>query len=562
MIKRLLFVLNIYLLFPFNAIGQDLHLNIYATKEQNVPFIDSLIYNKKHASFLSITKELDTIVSQLQFSGYINISKSPLEKLNDTLFKTTFNLGTKIDSLIVDTSNSNFQLNELLKVDTNATINKITIDISKTESILRFLNDLQVSRGSPFSSTQLTNFKIEGEKIFADLITTAPNKRTIDNVIVKGYEKFPSSFIKYGARIKKKQLYNNSILQRKSEQLNNLRFASSNKSPEVLFSKDSTTVFLYLERKKANLFDGFIGFANNEETNKTEFNGYLDLELINNLNYGESLKLKYKSDGREQVQFNANIYLPYVLQSPLGISLDLNIFKRDSTFLTVDQAAQLVYPITNKATVSAGYRSRTSTDLREVVSAGSSITDYTSQFITVNSNIFSSSSNTLFPIKYEIKTEAIFGRRKLTASETNQVGGTLDIQYSLPINQRNYVYARNISTVLVSENHLTNELQRIGGILSIRGFEENSIDNTLSNIIQTEYRYLLSNNLYTHSVIDYGYYENDLLSIKEQLVSFGFGLGLLTNSGLLKVVFANGKTESQSFKFSNTKVHLSLTARF
>ena len=96
----------------------------------------------------------------------------------------------------------------------------------------------------------------------------------------------------------------------------------------------------------------------------------------------------------------------------------------------------------------------------------------------------------------------------------------------------------------------------------MRGFEENSIDASLLNSFQSEFRYILSPNLYTHSVLDYAYYENDVLGIKQQLVSIGFGLGLYTNSGLLKVVFANGKTSDQSFKFDNTKVHLSFFTKF
>ncbi|MFT6096827.1 MAG: hypothetical protein ACJAVQ_001742 [Nonlabens sp.] len=65
-----------------------------------------------------------------------------------------------------------------------------------------------------------------------------------------------------------------------------------------------------------------------------------------------------------------------------------------------------------------------------------------------------------------------------------------------------------------------------------------------------------------HSIIDIGYFENEVLEQKEKLYSFGIGLGLQTAAGLLKFNIANGIIDNQAFKFANTKIHLSLTSRF
>ena len=65
-----------------------------------------------------------------------------------------------------------------------------------------------------------------------------------------------------------------------------------------------------------------------------------------------------------------------------------------------------------------------------------------------------------------------------------------------------------------------------------------------------------------HSIIDIAYFENQVLSIKEKLYSFGIGIGMQTKAGILKLNFANGKAENQEFNFSNTKIHLSLSSRF
>jgi len=83
----------------------------------------------------------------------------------------------------------------------------------------------------------------------------------------------------------------------------------------------------------------------------------------------------------------------------------------------------------------------------------------------------------------------------------------------------------------------------------------------LSAIIM-EYRYVLAPSLYVHSITDFGYFQDKSTDIGQKMVGFGFGLGLLTNNGLFNIVYANGNTDKQEIKFSNSIVHLSFKARF
>ena len=130
------------------------------------------------------------------------------------------------------------------------------------------------------------------------------------------------------------------------------------------------------------------------------------------------------------------------------------------------------------------------------------------------------------------------------------------------LNPKNSIYTRFNGSLLSSDNYLDNELFRFGGINSIRGFEENSLVANLFGVINTEYRYRLSNGLYVHSVLDAAYFENSLTDAKEKLFGFGFGFGLLTNSGLFRLNYSSGKTENRQFRLSDSKVHISLTATF
>lgn len=130
------------------------------------------------------------------------------------------------------------------------------------------------------------------------------------------------------------------------------------------------------------------------------------------------------------------------------------------------------------------------------------------------------------------------------------------------LNNTNSIYLKIAGAGINTDHYLTNELFRFGGILTIRGFEENSLLASLYTVLNTEYRYQLNNTIYIHSIFDAAYFENDIALAKEKLFGFGFGFGIYTKSGLLKFNYANGKSENQKIKLSDSKIHLSLSAIF
>ena len=293
-----------------------------------------------------------------------------------------------------------------------------------------------------------------------------------------------------------------------------------------------------------------------------QLNGYINLELNNNLNFGEQLIVNYKSDGNEQQNFRAKATLPYLLKSPLGVGLELQIFKRDSTFVTTQQTAQVSYQLSPISSIYAGYKGYESSNLLDEVLAGSAVEDYNSTFFITGGNVRLAQESLLFPQKTTITLHTEIGKRESQGNSEDQTKASLQANHIFNLNTNNSIYIQNTTSAIFSDTYFTNELYRFGGINSIRGFNENSIDASLFSVLNTEYRYIFNQGLYLHSIIDLGYFENDVLDIKQKLYSFGLGLGLQTKGGLLRFNVANGNSENQEFRFSNTKIHLSLTSRF
>jgi outer membrane protein assembly factor BamA len=562
MLKLFRVIFTALLLIYMNQLcGQTLYLVVKGENESKTFSIDSLPYQNRFDNYIALETETFKLKKQLTRLGYIDTTIEKISKQNDTLFKAEFVLGNKINRIRI-AYDSTFNVKLLKFIDHFAGKNFFELDITKLEITLVKLNSKIAEDGDPFSTLQLVNIsKLNSDLISANLKIVTNQKRRIDKIIVKGYEKFPKSYMKRFLKLRTGKSFSLTAIKDKVQLLEDLRFASQIKDPEVLFTQDSTTLYLYIEKTRTNNFDGFLGFGTNENTNKIEFDGYLDLRLINNLNFGETLNLFYKSDEIDQQTFRVDADLPYLFRSPVGLDVGLNIFRKDSTFLNAKQYAKVNYQINAQQRVGVGITSTNSTNL--LANDTAILNDYTSNYYTLNYHYIKAQFyDPLFPINFKFDLSTGFGTRSNDLGNQDQTVFNLDTYKIFNLNPKNSLYIRLNGAILTSDDYLDNELFRFGGINSIRGFEENSLVANLFGVINTEYRYRLSNSLYVHSVLDAAYFENQLTDRKEKLFGFGFGLGLLTNSGLFRLNYSSGKTENSQFKLSDSKVHISLTATF
>ncbi len=542
--------------------AQKLYLEISAEKPISETLKDSLSTTTVFNDYSSLQEEAERVPTQLQRFGFIAAELKSLSKKTDTTYHAFYNMGPKFTYIKVNHNNEIFSRKQLQRISNEVTDNYFILDFETAEQALQELNNLQTENGNSFARLRLGNLIIENNIVIAQLETEGEQIRTLDSIVVKGYEKFPKSFLKYYAGLKKGKPFSKTKLLKQNTIIDNLGFASTTKSPEILFRKETTVAYLYLEKQNNNLFDGILGFATDETTQRLQLNGYINLELNNNLNFGEQLIVNYKADGNEQQNFRAKVTMPYILKSPFGVGLELKIFKRDSTFVTTEQLAQISYQINPISSVYGGYKGYESSNLLDLAVAGTAVEDYTSKFLITGGTLVLPQESALFPKKTELQLQTEIGSRESKGTNEDQLRGLVTINHIFNLNATNAIYLQNTTGALLSDTYFTNELFRFGGINSIRGFNENSIDASLYSVLNTEYRYIFNQGLYLHSIIDLGYFENDILEVKEKLYSFGIGLGLQTRGGLLRFNLANGNSENQDFRFSNTKIHLSLTSRF
>ena len=562
-IFRIFIYLNIYTAFFSVFTAQTLRLTTKSNDSTSQHLIDSINHVKKFKDFKSLQEETRHILQILQKIGCLESELETVEKYNDSAYIANYYVGPKYTRIKIFYSNEDFTKKELLRYSNEISVSYFIIPFENLEHTLNSLNIDKTKNGNTFARVSLKNIKaFDSKTLTANINVSNGSKRTIDQILIKGYNQFPESFIKYHAGIKKGMTLENSVLIRKNNELNSLDFVTTTKPPEILFKEDSTTVYFYLKKLKNNNFDGILGFSSGEEKQGLTLNGYINLELNNNLNYGEQFSLNYKSDGNEQQNFRVRLSVPYLFKTPLGIETELKIFKRDSTFLTSNQFAKINYQINTKSKAHIGYKSYQSNNLRNESPTNLLVEDYKSKFLLTGYSFIKNQNNILFPIKSMFQINFEIGTKKNNSTKESQLRAETLFYYIFNLNLKNSILIKNNSRLLSSDTYLTNELYQFGGVNSIRGFNENSIDASFFTVLNTEYRYQFNNNLYLHSIFDIAYFENQNIALREKLYSFGFGIGLQTTSGIIKFGVANGNTENQDFNFSNTKIHVSITSKF
>lgn len=550
--------------FGLNCTAQNFHLKLTGSSISENKIIDSINYIPKHLNVKSITDEINLTSEKLVKKGYIENQLIENIRENDSSYSAKFSLGERVKSIRVYIGR-NSEIKDLISLD--KTKDTLILLYPEIESFLNNTLQKLEQNGFALAKLKLINIQKKNNSLHAELQFESGQKRQLNAIVVKFSEnnKFPEGHIKQMNRKYNKNSFNQDIVRKIHDDFDKFGFVNQIKYPEILFTKDTTKVYVYLEKRKSNTFDGFIGFTNNEN-NKLVFNGYLDLTLENALKAGEQFSLNWKSDGNNQKTFKAGIDLPYLFKSPFGLKAQIFIFKQDSVFQNTKTSIDLGYFVDYNTRIYLGYQSTESSDIQNT--NNSTISDYKNSFLTSNLEYSKFDyKNSTFPKKTSLSLTLGTGKRTTNGFEetletSNQTFININVMHNFYLNRKNCINLNSQNYYLESGTYIINELYRFGGLNSIRGFAENSLQAHFISSILTEYRYIILPSLYLHSIIDYAYYQDKSVNSKSNLLGLGIGIGVQTKNGVLKLSIANGSAKNQEIKINNSIATICYNVKF
>lgn len=556
--KKLPCIIFVCLFFSLQAGAQTFAMFAHGNGKQQQAILDSIGYTNTHLALESMTKEADLLLDKIQKKGYLEATYFLTKPIVDSVCHFQFELRSRTQS-----AHLNIKEVKPLYANSSYSITNDTIIIPYVEltKLLDFGLKKLETKGESLSKLQVTQIS-KRKNHLVGLIAYLPVKsRRLNALVIKGMNHFPDGYLKNLSRLYKKNPFNQVLVNKLKKEFDSYPFCTQIKHPEIQFTTDSTSLYIYVQKRNANTFDGFIGFSNSETKNVT-LSGYVDVLFQNIVNTGESVSITWKSNGNQQKSFTGLVELPYLFNSPFALKTQLHLFKQDSTFQNTKTALQLGYYIRFHKRLYLGYQSSESSDIQNTNSA--SLSDFKNHFTTLSYEYINHNSTDLFfSEKTKLKIECGTGSRNTLTKKNTQYFISSNLKHDWALNDKNHLVIKNELFYLQSDSFLLNELARFGGINSLVGFNENSLQANFYSITRTEYRYKIAPSLYWSVLVDYGLYQDQTISIKSStLAGLGTGIKLATKTGILSLYYGAGSTQNQSFNSNNSLFHVSLTSFF
>jgi outer membrane protein assembly factor BamA len=319
------------------------------------------------------------------------------------------------------------------------------------------------------------------------------------------------------------------------------------------------------------------------------------MDLKNVFGGGENMYLNWQQIQVRSPRLQLGFTKPYLFNSNAGVDFNFNLLRKDSSFLTLNTRIGLRYEIKPRQIAKLFYQQFTS-NLLDVDTITIKQTGKLPVFLdATTSNLgldfsYQATDNIFNPQRgIDLEFRLLGGVRKIRknnaitsikGSGNNPIDlsrlydsiATNTSQFRIMAKANKFIKLGRQSTLktgvqtgwLMGKQLLNNELYQIGGIKTLRGFDEESIFASGYSIATLEYRYLLSNASFMFAFIDGAYIERKTNFEKSGNFYGGAGLGisLETKTGLFTLAYAAGKKPSAPVNFREAKIHFGFITLF
>ncbi len=567
--------------FSTQLFSQEYSIVIHSDAQVSDKILKSI--QKFKGDSLSVYQELNSLLNDLQSDGYLASSIDTVRFEKDKVFAELY-LGEKYRWSKLDFSRLEPQVLDEIRIH------------SKNYDLVN-LNDLQQTKdqilayyensGYPFAKVFLDSIEI-GDTVFKALMNANKGDYyTTDSIVIKGDAKISSSYLKKTIQIEKGDPFNQKKLGDISKKISDIRFLSEIKPSEIEFKDNTFDLYMYLQKKKANVFNGIIGFLpENEQTGDLVITGELNLNLVNSFGRGEDIYLNWEKMESSTQKLDLGFMYPYLFKTDLGIDADFELYKKDSTYLSIHTGVGLRLFLSYDDYIKAYYRYKSSTrigDEKEI----SSLVNYAD----VKSNIFGASYyfndldyrynprkgielNLFAGAGFKTIEDAQSAMDSLNLNpdeKTIELETGLDLDIYFPI-YHNFVFhfgntTRYLDQFSDSDEEVIffeNELYKFGGANSLRGFDESIFFASIYSLQNVEIKYLFEQNSAFYLFWNGAYYYQNITEKVTEDFPWGFGVGMdfQTKAGIFSLSYALGKQFDNPIEIRTAKIHFGYISRF
>lgn len=580
MLLKLFRYLIVSALIVLSVKGSAQNYSLKLINTDSVKIFKYLKYKNSFKSEKEITKELNKILFELRKEGHLVANIDSIKK--DSLTNIAYlSIGAKYKWAKLKRGNAEMDVVSKLgyseKIYTGKSFNYL-----QTAKFIEKTLSYYENNGYPFASLQLDSLTIQENTISA-VINLSKNKLIkLDSILVEGDAKINNTFLYRYLSIKPNMPYNEEAFRAISKKLRQLPFLSEAKPQVIRLTEKQNKLYLFLNKKNASQFDGIIGILP-DNTGKTVFTGDVKIKLINTIfRGGETFDLNWRRLQTQTQDFKARVIYPYLLGSPIGTDYAIKIYKKDTSFIDVNNNIGLQYYFNGLNNLKVFYKQRNANLLSANGLAFTTVlpdyADITTQsygvgFVFEKSdyrfnphqgifiNITAQTGNKTIKKNPKIN-DAVYTNLQLKSTQYQSEG---EVHGFIRIKGNSVLHlAAQYGSVFGDAPVFKNELFRIGGLRTLRGFDEESIFASTYVIPTIEYRFLFSQNSNILLFAEGAWYENNSSGNynSDMPYSIGAGINFDTKAGIFSLNYALGSQQGNPIDIRAGKIHFGLTALF
>lgn len=568
MLKK--FIVILFLFACANAFSQKIELNILfndtAIKSSKV------ITYSKYINLSSLKSEISQVINQLNGKAYLTASLDSI-LVDSTKYNAYLHLGNQFKWSYLKPVNIDEEVLSKIgfrdKVFNNKPFNQRQLANFLNETINHYENN-----GFPFASLGFDSVQIEGNTFKGNLILNKHHRYKVDSVLIYGTATISQRYIQNYIRIKHGDSYNEALIKNIGTRIKELPFVEEKQPFKVVFNETESKIILDLKKKQASRFNGILGIQPNNETGKLRLTGDVKLNLLNSFKKGEEIVFNWRSIQENTQDLNTGFSYPFVLNTPFGLDYNFKLYKRDTTFIDVFNKIGVRYILKGNNYFSVFYQNKSSSLLSTKNFASLTVlpdyADISSQLYGIGV-YFAKLDYNLNPRKgFSIAAEGAVGTKNIKKNNaikeslydgiklnSSLYNTTSILDYYISLKKRSVIKLSSKNGLTLNESLFDNELIRIGGLFTLRGFDEESIFATFYSIATVEYRYILEQNSYLYLFLDGAYYEKDNVKgyVSDRPIGFGAGMSFDTKAGIFSISYALGKQFDNPILFRSAKIH-------
>jgi outer membrane protein assembly factor BamA len=558
--------------YKFNVTGKE-ESHIYAELKKELKLPSAVIDS---ADGIRICRK---ILPDLYESGYLAASIDSIY-IQDSVFTVLLYAGNIYRWAAVTSSIDREVVNQ--SGVEHALLRSKSVSPKALSAAMRKLLKWYGSNGYPFARVALTDVNVNGSCVNAVIKADKGELFYFDSLIIKGSSRLSHSYLSNYLGLKKGDLYNESHLDKISARLKEIPFVTEIRRKESEFTENHVRVIIYIDDKKASQFSGVVGVLP-DRTNEGKVNvtGDVKLRLLNSFSHAELFDLNWSNPLPKSQDLKIKLNYPFLFDMPFGLDVNFSIFKKDSTFLELEREVGIQHYLQGNNYVKVFVGLRTSNLIATKGYENATVLPDFADVSTTTYGIgwhFEKLDYRLNPRRgYSIEAQVGAGTKTITKNNrvndelydsldlrTNHYNGRGQGDVYFPVRARGVFNIGTMGGWLFSPDIFENELYRFGGLKTLRGFNELSINASQYIIGKMEYRYILEQNSYLFLFGNMAYYENRSRNKFIHDTPYGYGAGITfeTKLGIFSFTYALGKEFDNPVLIKDGKIHFGLVNYF